>query len=147
MWTRETGRSFVAFVQQIDKSVPQDKTSYIAHRSYRAALYLRRIEDAPQTVAGQTARKSRSAEDMLAVVIKSMLPLIRAGVDAKRAEMYEAQMWTTIASIARWHQRDIIRLQKRVRRVHPIALRPDVPRLVYQTRRSASGSVAAAGIS
>lgn len=125
-WRRETGRSFVAFVQQIDDTVPAEKTQYVAHKSYVAALYLKRTVDAPQTVAGATARRTRTPLDLLAIVIKSALPLIRP---------HEAVFWQSLASVSRWHQRDIVRLQTRVRRMKAIALRPDVPRLVAEGRR------------
>ena len=125
-WQRETGRSFVAFVQQLDSTVPSEKAAYASHRSYQASLYLKRLVEAPETVAGRAERRSRTPLDMLAIVVKSALPLVRP---------HEATFWSSFSASSRWHQRDVVALQRRVGRARPIALRPDVPRLVREGRR------------
>lgn len=125
-WKRETGRSFISFVQQVDPTVPAEKAAYQKHHSYQAALHLRRVDEAPHTVTGKKERRTKTPFDMLAVVMKSVLPLVRP---------HEAAMWATFEHASHWQQRDIEKLQARVRQVRPMPLRPDVPRLVYEGRR------------
>lgn len=43
-WAKETGGTFVEFVQQLDDKVPSDREGYKAHTSYMAADYLRRLQ-------------------------------------------------------------------------------------------------------
>ena len=125
-WRRETGRSFIGFVQALDPDVPATKARYVEHPSYISALYLRRLVDAPQTIAGHAERKTMPPLQLLAVVIKSALPMVRP---------HEVAFWSSIAKTSRWQQRDLQRLQARVRTARSIPLRPDVPRLVHEGRR------------
>lgn len=116
---RETGRTFIAFVQELDKTVPADRALYPKHRSYQAAIYLRRLDEAPETTASH--RTTMAPFDVLAAVIKGFLPL----VPPKQA----AAVWVAVARTSRWRERDILRLQARVTKVRPVEL-PTAPRLV-----------------
>lgn len=120
-----TGRTFIAFVQELDKTVPAARAEYPKHRSYRAALYLRRLDEAPETTTAH--RKTMAPFDVLAAVIKGFLPL----VPAKQA----AEVWTAVARTSHWRERDILRLQARVTKVRPVEL-PTAPRLVRQSAAS-----------
>lgn len=136
LWHKETGRSFVAFVQQIDPTVPADKAGYVAHRSYQACLYLRRLVDAPAT-ATPRGRTSKTPFDMLAAVMKTLIPAARP---------YEDLLWASFARASHWRDRDLDRLRAAVKRAAPLPLRPDAPRLVTgkrsTSRLSASGAEA-----
>lgn len=117
-YERETGKTFVAFVQEFDRSVPAERAKYTQHRSYQAALYLRRLVDAPETAAG-VSRRSVTPFQLLAVTIKSLLPL---------AHPHEQAAFEIIAKASKWRERDVEKLRKRVARVRALPL-PNAPRL------------------
>lgn len=124
-WHQETGLSFVAFVRELDPSMPVARDEYPNHRSFQAALYLRRIAEAPHTVAGAD-RKSSTPLQMLARVVRTVAPLSKAGEDA---------LVSAIVSSGGWHQRDSDRLRRRVSRARHIPqlrllFQPAAPRLV-----------------
>ena len=126
LWKRETGRSFVAFVHELDPGLPADRDKYVNHRSYQAALYLRRLVEAPHTLPSKTRRSSRTPYDMLAIMIKSTLPFMGA---------HQARMWLSFTAASRWKQRDVERLQVAVKTAKPFVINPTIPRLVIEGRR------------
>lgn len=129
-WRRETGRSFVAFVQRLDPSVPADRDAYVNHQSYQAALYIQRLAEAPEKAPGaRRKRASLTPFDALALMVKSALPLVRP---------HEETMWRNLAHATRWHERDLRKLREAVKVARMIPLRPDVPRLVVSGRRQLS---------
>jgi hypothetical protein len=121
LWRHETGRSFIAFVQAIDPTVPAERDKYVSHQSVVAARYLRRLVEAPQTVHGKKNRSSLSPLELLAVLVKSAMPFVRP---------YEDDFWAQVAATSRWHERDLARLKVLAKRAKPISLRADMPRLV-----------------
>lgn len=125
VWARATGRPFVAFVQQLDPSVPADRDGYVDHPSFQAACYMRRLVEAPETRAQHGKRKgSLSPLAVLAIVIKSAVP--RENHDFAIAQL---------KAVARWHERDAQRLRKSVDAARFVALAPHQPRLVRDGRR------------
>lgn len=123
-WHRATGRSFVAFVRELDPSVPGDKAGYQHHRSYHAALYLRRLAEAPATVAGQVDRRTTTPLVLLARAVRSVLLL--AGQD------YSDSVWRALAVASRWHERDLQRLRHRVAKAKPLVVPAGSPVLARQ---------------
>lgn len=125
----ETGRTFVAFVKELDPTLPAgDKDAYLRHRSYQAALYLKRLVDAPHTQAKH--RKTRGPFDVLASAVRGLLPYL-----APREEEY----WASLARVSGWRERDVQRLRHRVAQARAIPL-PMAPRLAreYSSRHLAA---------
>ena len=119
-WQRETGRPFIAFVHELDPAVPvNDRNAYRTHRSYRAAQYLRQLAENPE----KTAPTGRTPLAMLAITIKSFLPLYGPSQKDQHAAL-EALIGAT-----HWRERDRRRLLAKIRRAKAIGL-PNVPRLV-----------------
>src|SRR5438132_48853 len=49
IWRRETHRPFIAFVHELDPTMPvNDRDAYRQHSSYRAAQYLLQLAERPQ---------------------------------------------------------------------------------------------------
>jgi hypothetical protein len=120
-WRRETKRPFIAFVHELDPSMPvNDRKAYREHRSYRAAGYMLQLAEQPE----QAAKPPRGLTPlaMLAVAIKSFLPLCGSVKDQKL--VLEALMKTS-----RWGERDIHKVTIKIRNAKPISL-PNLPRLV-----------------
>lgn len=117
-YRRETHRSFVAFVAELDPALPVADKAYLYHRSYQAALYLRRIAEAPHTQAKH--RRTESPYTVLAVVIRSVTPFVHP---------HERSLWNAIAEASGWRPRDMERLQQAVRRAHAFQI-AGAPRLV-----------------
>lgn len=126
-WHHETGRSFVAFVHELDPSVPAERDEYVQHRSYQAALYLRRLVDAPDTTPAH--RKTVTPFEMLAIVMKSIRPLLPRG--------REEELFLAVAKASRWRDRDLQRLRKTIADARVIPM-PGAPRLL--TMRRAAGT-------
>jgi hypothetical protein len=126
-WRRETGRPFVAFVQQLDPSIPAEKAEYVQHRSFQAALYLRRLVEAPQTVAGAGRKSVMSPLQALAVVVKSTI-----------AEEHHDFAISALKQATGWHKRDVERLRASIGKARRIALLPHQPRLVGRESRGSS---------
>lgn len=135
---RETGHTFVAFVHELDPTVPAERSEYTKHRSFQAALYLRRLVERPQTQA--KFRATRSPFDVLASCIRGILP---------SAAPHEEVYWSQVRRVSGWRDRDIERLRDRVAKARPIPL-PTAPRHVprrevaYLHDASAERSIAAA---
>lgn len=125
-WERETGRPFVAFVQQLDPTVPAEKSEYVQHRSFQAACYLRRIDEAPETRAG--SRKGTMTP--LAV----LACVLRSSVAPEHVDFAISQ----VRHVSKWHDRDVKRLRDRVAKARVIALEPNKPRLVRERRMAAA---------
>jgi hypothetical protein len=120
----ETGRSFVAFVRELDATMPA--SDYQGHRSYQAALYLRRLHDAPETTVQH--RKTPSPFQLLASATRSLLLLHHAPAD----------VWTAIRKVSRWRDRDVARLERAVLKARPLLVPRDAPRLVKRQERGAA---------
>lgn len=118
LWRRETRRPFIAFVHELDPSMPVERSEYRTHRSYRAAAYLKQLVEQPDT----TTPRGRTPLFMLAVTIKSLLPFCGAQKDQ------EATI-ATLVHATQWRERDRTRLVARIRKARPIAL-PQLARLV-----------------
>lgn len=119
LWKRETRRSFIAFVHELDASVPvNNRKAYRSHASYRAAYYLQELA----TGAGETKRRGMTPLAALAVTIKSVLPLCGSQRSQKEA-------LTALLAATKWRDADQSRLLAKIRRARAVAL-PGVPRLV-----------------
>lgn len=116
-YERETRGSFVAFVRELDPDVPAARAGYTRHRSFQAALYLRRLAEAPGTQAKY--RQTLLPFDLLARVIKGVLPLVHP---------HEPEAWAVIKAASGWRERDLRRLEQRVEKAEPVEL-PLAPRL------------------
>jgi hypothetical protein len=117
-YRQETGRTFIAFVKELDPSVPSDRAEYPKHRSYQAALYLRRLVDAPHTTVQN--RKTASPYEVLVPVTKSLMVL----------HPHPEAVWMAIQKVSRWDGRSMDRLREHVNRAKPIVGKPGTPRLV-----------------
>ncbi len=113
-YARETGRTFVAFVRELDPTCPADRDKYPNHRSFQAALYLRRLHEAPETTVSH--RQTPPPMEVLAMVVRGALQ------HAKSAEAY----WAEIQRASRWRERDMARLKQRVSKARGIPLGPTV---------------------
>lgn len=132
IWRREIKRPFIAFVHELDPTMPvKDRNAYRQHRSYRAAQYLLQLAEQPEKVAGS---RGLTPLAMLAVTIKSFLPLCGSVREQKHA--LEA-----LTKTSRWRESDIRRLTATIRRAKPISL-PNAPRLVESARSTKAVVVA-----
>lgn len=123
LWRRETRRPFIAFVHELDPRVPvNDRTAYRAHPSYQAALYLQQLATNPD----QGKRRGLTPIAMLAVTIKSFLPLCGSQRDQKEALQ-------VLIAATKWREPDQRRLLAAIRRARPVGL-PKVPRLVEASK-------------
>lgn len=135
-WQWETGRSFVAFVRELDPTMPVTRAEYPKHRSFQAALYLRRIAEAPHTVAGRGERRTVTPFKVLAKTVRTL---------AQLAPPHNAE--AVVAAVVKatgWHQRDTDRLRKAVDKAKPLApvlalVQPQAPRLVRGHRTHGAG--------
>lgn len=118
LWKRETRRGMVAFVHELDPSMPVDRAGYKAHSSYQAALYLQQLVLNPD----QKTRKGLTPLALLALTIKSVLP--RCGNQREQRETLQV-----ILAASKWRDADQRRLLAAIRRARPVSL-PGVPRLV-----------------
>jgi len=118
LWRRETRRTQIAFIQALDPSVPADRKLYRDHPSVRAAQYMLQLVENPD----QKKRKGLTPLSMLAVTIKSFLPLCGSQKDQKDALQ-------VLIAATRWREADQSKLLTAIRRAKPVAL-PKVPRLV-----------------
>lgn len=130
LWRRETRRTFVAFVHELDPTVPADRRGYQAHPSYQAALYLQQLMAHPE----ETKRRGLTPMNMLAVTIKSILPL--CGSQREQREALEI-----ILAATKWRDRDQRRLLTAIRKAKPVGL-PKVPRLVEASKTTKAVVVA-----
>lgn len=131
LWKRETHRPFIAFVAAIDSSVPvNDREAYRVHASYRAARYLQGLVNNPEA----TKPKGYTPLAMLAVAIKSFLPLCGSQKDQKDALLI-------ILAATKWRESDQRRLIAKIRRAKAVGL-PKVPRLVEAVKATRAVVVA-----
>lgn len=117
-YRKETNKSFVAFVHELDPKMPLESKAYQNHPSYQSALYLRRLVEAPQTTPAH--RRTMSPFGVLAIVTKGVLHY---------AKGKEAEIWLAVKRVSRWDDRQIVKLQQRVKKVSMLHL-PGTPRLV-----------------
>jgi hypothetical protein len=118
IWRRETRRTFVAFVHELDPSMPVTGKAYVKHPSYQAALYLQQLVTNPE----ESRRKGLTPLAMLATTIKSFLPLYSTQKD-------QLEALQALVAATKWRDRDQARLLAAIRRARPVGL-PKVPRLV-----------------
>ena len=131
LWTRETRRPFIAFVQALDPSVPaHDRTAYRRHPSYRAAEYLKELAANPDA----RAPKGLTPLAMLAVTIKSFLPMCGSQRDQKEA-------LHALLGATKWRDSDRRRLLGKIKRAKAVGL-PNVPRLVESMKATKAVVVA-----
>jgi hypothetical protein len=114
-WKRETGRTFVAFVHELDKTVPTDRAGYRTHPSYQTALYLQQAAKRPRRT-----HPPRVAFRVLASLLKSLYPVWHP---------HEEALFLTVAKASRWSERDVLRLRKAVKSARAFPL-PQTQRLV-----------------
>ncbi len=130
-YRQETGRTFVAFVKELDPSVPADRKGYQHHRSFQAALYLRRLAEKPETTVQH--RKTTSPYQLLVPVTKSLLQL-HPQPDA---------VWAALERTSRWNARNVDRFRRDVAKAAPLLAKPGSPRLIKAgTHRSAAAEAA-----
>jgi hypothetical protein len=129
-YRQETGRTFVAFVKELDPSVPADRSGYQNHRSFQAALYLRRLADAPETTVQN--RKTVTPYQLLVPVTKSLLQL----------HAHPSAVWGALERASRWNARNMERLRRDVARTAPLVAKQGAPRLV-KSHRSHDAAAAA----
>lgn len=120
-YRKESGGTFVAFVHELDADMPVEREKYINHRSYQAALYLRRLIEAPHTTPQH--RRTAPPFRVLAAVMTSLLYYTKK---------HEVEVWTALKRVSHWDDRQIMRLQALMKHVHPLAL-PGAPRLVKRS--------------
>lgn len=119
MWRRETHRPFIAFIHELDPSMPvNSRKAYRTHPSYRAAQYLQDLATSTES----TKRRGMTPLAALAVTIKSFLPM--CGSQRAQKEALEAILGAT-----KWRDTDQTRLLGKIRRARAVGL-PGVPRLV-----------------
>ena len=132
LWRRETKRPFIAFVHELDPTMPVNNRSvYRQHRSYRAAQYLRQLAEQPEKVAGP---RGLTPLAMLAVTIKSFLPLCGSVKEQRLA--LEA-----LTRTSRWREVEVRKLVAKIRRAKAISL-PNAPRLVESAKSTKAVVVA-----
>ena len=119
IWRRETHRPFVQFVAALDPTMPADRKAYRQHPAYRAAQYLQQLA---QDGAEKSKRRGLTPLGMLAVTIKSVLPL--CGNQKEQKEALQVLLAAT-----KWRDVDQTRLLAAIRRAKPVGL-PNAPRLV-----------------
>lgn len=129
MWRRETRRSFVAFVQELDPSVPASKAGYQKHSSYHAAIYLRQLVEHPE----ESKRRGLTPLALSAVILKSVLPLFN--------QQEKEEVLLALTAACRWRDRDVAKLLAAVRRAKPVPL-PKVPRLVEAAKATKAAVLA-----
>ena len=118
-WQRETRRSLLAFVHELDPSTPvNDRKAYRKHPTYRAAEYILQVATNPKKMK----RHGLTVLAMLALTIKSFLPL--CGTQREQKEALKSLLGAT-----KWRENNQRRLLVSIRRARAIAL-PKVPRLV-----------------
>ena len=129
VWRRETHRPFIAFVHELDRSMPvTDRTAYRSHPSYRAAEYLKQLAAAPDG----PSRRGLTPLAALAVTIKSFLPLC-----GKR----QKDALAVLLAATKWREADQARLLGKIRRARAVGL-PGVPVLVDAAKATKAAVIA-----
>lgn len=124
IWRRETQRPFIAFVHELDPTMPlNNRSAYRQHGSYRAAQYLLQLVEKPKRTP-----KARGLTPLalLAVTIKSLLPL--CGSVTEQRLVLEG-----LVKASRWRDAEVKKLMATIRRANQVLL-PNVPRLVKSTK-------------
>lgn len=129
LWQRETKRPFIAFVHELDSAMPvNDRKAYRQHRSYRAAQYLLQLAEQPE----KTTPRGRTPLAMLAVTIKSLLPL---------SHPHQKETLAILMHASGWRDRDQSKLLARIKKSRQLAL-PQLPRLVKTAEASKAAVIA-----
>lgn len=130
LWTQETRRPFVAFVHELDASLPvTNRKAYRVHPAYRAARYLQDLAKDPD----HARRRGLTPMAMLAVTIKSIRPLCgtqRAWEDAVKV----------LLAASKWREQDRTKLVNAIAQAKSVGL-PGASQLV-DVRKSAKMLVA-----
>ena len=129
LWQRETKKPFIAFVHELDSSMPVgDRSAYRHHRSYRAAQYLLQLAEQPE----KTASRGRSPLAVLAQTIKTLLPL---------AHPHQKETLAILLRATGWRERDQTKLIARIRKARQLAL-PQFPRIIKSAEASKAAVIA-----
>ncbi len=129
LWKRETRRPFIQFVAALDPSMPADRRTYRNHPSYRAAQYLQGLAENPD----HHRRRGLTPMNMLAVTIKSILPLFRSQKERDDAI-------AIILAATKWRDADQAKLRAAITKAKAVGL-PNAPRLV-EINRMAKDTIA-----
>jgi len=131
LWKRETRRPFIAFIHELDHSMPvSNRKAYRSHPSYRAAQYLQQLAVNPD----EKKRRGLTPLAALALTIKSFLPL--CGTQKAQKEALEV-----ILAATKWRDSDQGRLLTKIRRARAVGL-PGAPRLVEAAKSTKAAVVA-----
>jgi hypothetical protein len=123
LWKRETRRPFIAFLHELDKSLPvNDRKAYRVHPAYKAGYYLQQLAENPEAYK----RKGVTPLTMVAIAVKSVLVMFKTQQEQRDA-------LAVIMAATRWRERDQKRLRLAVAKAKPVAL-PGVPRLVEKAK-------------
>lgn len=118
LWQRETHRPFVAFAQALDPSIPAERAGYRKHASYQAACDLLDLVRKPE----ETTRRGLTPLAMLAVTVKSMMPLFKS-------ERERQDAIRILLGASKWSAKEQTRLVAAIGRAKAVGL-PNAPRLV-----------------
>lgn len=124
---KETGKTFVAFVHEFDPKMPVDRKHYPNHPTYRNALYLRRLVEAPHTTVQH--RRTMSPFRVLAYTMNSLMFYV------KKQKADPVEIMLSLKRISRWDDRQVQKLQQVMRRASALAI-PGAPRLVKREVRA-----------
>lgn len=99
-WRKETGETFIAFVRELDPSVPKTQKDYKNNGVYNAAIYLKRLVDAQARGEGAASTAERTGPPPLppmtgfARLLAAIKPLVPADNLTK--------LWAVIAEEMHW---------------------------------------------
>jgi hypothetical protein len=122
-WKDETKGSFVTFVRMFDDTVPVNRdpdpkdranTGYKAHRTYRAADYLRRL--VPGEEGEEAAEKEGGGPVSVSDAFVRLLAAIVALIPGNQVE----KLWEVIGTELHWSQGKVATLRTSVEEVEPL---------------------------
>ena len=108
----DTEGSFVSFVRLFDETIPTDREGYREHKTYQAALYLRRVVDNQAKPAIPASKRPVTPLVALARLLATVLP------DMPDHDI----LWAAFVKEMRWSQGQVARLQTIVNREGPIQM-------------------------
>lgn len=120
---RATGKPFIAFVRELDATVPADRSDYRWHRGFQAAQYLARLDQARHT---SLVRRTLPPVTVLAMVLRGAL------LDVPPAA--RVAYWVRLRQASCWPDARVLRLQAAVAGVRGLPLHAVPPRLVAKQR-------------
>lgn len=116
-WREETNGSFIAFVRLLDPSVPEAREDYRANSVYQAADYLRRrvaAETKPEGVVGAPKDKPVTPFQAVARLVATLMPFV-PDMDI---------IWAAFVKELHWSEPQILRIQRLIGEVGPLAVNP-----------------------